>query len=699
MRLTRRALGGLALAGCTSPAGAQGEANRGDVVRTIPMPCLERAEDVVGLLLEGRGAPSGRIATFGQVFRPGDVPRGAGLAARLADGTALPLQTDIKVRHADGSARMALLSLAAPGLAPGQRAGVILSRSDAATAPRLDVTAALARHSAILHLDDQRIDLLGALRRAPQSPDVLWQSGPLVVQARLMQPVRLGRVTSLRVVADVTLLADGEIAVELWLRNDGAMQPGGDAVAYTARLLLGGREALVAEIARHHHYTGWGRLLHSGPPPPLPRHDATYLAEAGAAPRYDLSTGVAAPILAGMGARVQEAAWQQALGPRHVTQQMGRTGGRADIGPMTLPQAVWLQTGDPRAAAFAIGQAEAAGSIPWHFWDSAAARWMDTRRWPGLWTDGRGGAPPGGLAQPIAGDTGWQVTSSHQPDLATLPWLLTGRRAFLDEMQAQACWCVLGQWPRQRGTAGRSSVAGRVAEGVNVVRGNQVRGAAWSLRQLDNAAWASPPEEPNAAWLAEVADANWAWLRQQIPRWTRAQGEAHGWVPGEYGTPGLLPPWQQDYLAATAAAAARRGNADARAVLGWMTNFLAGRFQMGAAGFTPHDGAAYLLALRADADASNPLRDWRQIGAATRAQSLSNGTGWSKTEGDYAQLALQALAQVMDVTGAGAAHAAHAWLLAAQPPFTGVADYQRDPLLNIVPRGLPRVPGSMPRCR
>ncbi|WP_439596829.1 hypothetical protein [Falsiroseomonas sp.] len=689
MRLTRRGLGGLGVA-ALAPSAVLAQAG---VVRSLPMPCLSQQGDILGLVLEGRGAPAGRVVTFGQVFAQGDLPRGAGLAARLADGKAVPLQADVKVRHVDGSARFALLALAAPALAAGEQAGVVLHRGPAVAAAPFAPD--LSRRSAILHLADQRLDLMAGLRQALREPAALWQAGPLAVQARIMQPMLVGRVTSLRVVADLTLTADGAIAIDLWLRNDGAMRPGGGALAYTARLLLEGREALVAELARHHHYTGWGRLLRSGPTPAFVRPDATYLAEAGATPRYDLSTGVEARLLESMGQRAREAAWASALGPRFVTQQMGRTGGRADIGPMTMPQAAWLQTGDPRAAAFAIGQAEAAGSIPWHFWDTEAGRWMDTRRWPELWTDGRGGAAPGGLAQPIAQDTGWSLASSHQPDLATLPWLLTGRRAFLDEVQAQACWCVLGQWPRARGTAGQPGLA----EGVNVVRDNQVRGAAWSLRQLDNAAWASPEAEPNADWLREVAAANWGWIRQQLPRWTRAQGEAQGWIPGEYGSPGLLPPWQQDYFAAIAAAAARRGNADAQAVLDWMTNFLAGRFLMGPQGFPPHDGAAYLLAMQADADARNPLRSWRQIGAATRAASLSNGNGWSKTEGDYAQLALQSLAAVIDASGSGAARAAYDWLSQAGAPFTGVADYRRDPLLNIVPRGRPRVPNDMPRCR
>lgn len=684
MRMSRRALAGLALAGAM-PRGAQAA-----VARAAPMPCLSGAEDIVGLVLQGSGAPAGRIVTLGQVFRAGDFPRGAMLVARLADGTALPVQADVKVRHADGSARFALLALAAPALAPGALAGVVLARAPARPARRLDIAAALARHGAVLHLAGQRIDLLAPLRR----PESLWQSGPLAVQARLTQPLTIGGIASLRVVADVTLLADGGMDVDLWLRNDGAMRPGGGEVGYEARLELDGRDALRASIPRHHQYTGWGRLLRGGPPAPFPRHDAAYLADTGATPRYDLSTGVEDALLARMAARLTEPDWAQALGPRFVAQRMGSPGGRADIGPMTMPQAVWLQTGDPRAAAFAIGQAEAAGSIPWHFWDSAADRWMDTRRWPGLWTDGRGGLPPGGLAQPIAEDTGWQLASSHQPDLATLPWLLTGRRAFLDEMQAQACWCVLSQWPRARGTPGRPGVA----EGVNLVRANQVRGAAWSLRQIGNAAWASPEEDPNTAWFREVASANWAWLRQQLPRWTERQGEAHGWIPGEYGSPGLLPPWQQDYFASTAAAAARRGDADARAVLGWMENFLAGRFLRQAQGFAPQDGAAYLLAMQADAEARNPLRDWSRIGEATRRQSLSNGAGWSKTEGDYAQLALQSLAALMDVTGSPEAQAAYTWLSRAGAPFTAPADYRRDPILNIVPRGMPRLAEDWPRC-
>ncbi|MFC0406734.1 hypothetical protein [Roseomonas elaeocarpi] len=686
-----------AAAACAVPGGAVAQ------VRAPAPACASQPGDVVGLVLEGTGGPAGSVAVFGQAFRPGDVPnRGAGLRARLADGRPLPVQLDVKTRHPDGSARWAVVALACPALSRGSRQGVVLSAAVEAAGPPLDLTAALAGRQAIVTVRpaggaaggaEWRMDLLPAFRAAlAEAP---WQSGPLAVAARVSAAVpasATGGVASLRLVADVALRADGSLWVEAWFRNDVAMRPNGGEAAYAAQLVMDGRVALEARIPRQFQYTGWGRLIGTvregaAPAPPWVRHDAAYLADAAAVARYDLATGVDEGVLARMGQAVTSPGWAAALTGRGITQDMAQTGGRADIGPATMPQAAWLITGDPRAAAYALGQAEAAGSIPWHYWDpsggSGAGGWIDTRRWPRLWSDGRGGPAPGGLMQPIAGDTGWRADCAHQPDLNFVPFLLTGRRALLDNLQAQASWCVVSQWPSPmaRGTSG----AAGPGEGVNVVRGNQVRGAAWSLRQLENAAWASPDNDPDRPWLRAAAAGNWAWIRAQIPGWTAAQGEAHGWIPGEYGTPGVLPPWQQDYFASTAAIAARRGDEAARAVLAWMANFLVGRFGAANRGFARNDGAAYLIANLSSAGQS--LGSWAAIGDATRARALSNGGGWSKSEGDYAQLALASLAALSDALGSEEAEQAYAWLAGAGAPFTRPQDFARDPTFHIVPRG------------
>ena len=74
---------------------------------------------VVGVLMQGISGQAGRITTFGQVFRQGDWPQGVDLVAE-SNGRALSLQTDVKARHADGSVRHAILSIANPDTSEAQ---------------------------------------------------------------------------------------------------------------------------------------------------------------------------------------------------------------------------------------------------------------------------------------------------------------------------------------------------------------------------------------------------------------------------------------------------------------------------------------------------------------------------------------------------------------------------------------------------
>ncbi|WP_376087619.1 hypothetical protein ACE7GA_14590 [Roseomonas sp. CCTCC AB2023176] len=147
-----------------------------------------------------------------------------------------------------------------------------------------------------------------------------------------------------------------------------------------------------------------------------------------------------------------------------------------------------------------------------------------------------------------------------------------------------------------------------------------------------------------------------------------------------------LAPWQQDYVALSVIAAARHGQADARAFLAWMTNFLVGRFEVEARGFLRRDGVAYQIAAGRGGQAIDPNRTWREIGAAMRAAGTSNDDGWTKSRGDYGALALASLSGIADALNHDGARRAHAWLRDADPPFTSRVARQRDPTLNIVPR-------------
>ncbi|MCW8084800.1 hypothetical protein [Sabulicella glaciei] len=614
------------------------------------------------ITLEGPSAEG--VLVFGHPFRRGDIGRGAGLRADAGGSGALPVQMDVTTRHADGSVQHAVIALRIPALRQGQSLPVSLLVGPEVGAPLSPARAAEGR-SARVEVGGFVVDAL-----AGQGG---WQVGPLAARKRVEVDVpadAAGGATSLRLVLDVALHADGALVLDTWFRNDLALRPGVEYASYELRVSLDGREAMAGRVARHHPYAGWGRLVSTRPIAAHIRFDPTYLADAAAAHRYDLGTGVAPQVLDGFARAMAAPSWTVPLDPRGITQRMHTGGARADIGPAPLPVAAWVISQDRRATRFVLGQAEAAGAIPWHFRDPQGG-WIDTRRRPGFWTDTRA-RPPHGLTFPVGGDHGWAPDRAHQPDYSFMPWILTGRRAFLDNLTAQAHHSVIATWPGVRREGGLPD--------NNIVHNAQTRSAAWSMRQVDNAAWALGDQ---AGWVGEVSAANWAWLRRMLPEWTATQGEAHGWIPGEYGGSGVLPPWQQDYFVSTVAMAAKRGSADARAVLSWMENFLAGRFLARDRGFNPHDGCAYLIAI--SPPRGTPYRSWAEIGRETVARNLSNGEGWEKSRGDYGRWALQSLAALVEVLDTQASRSAYSWLLNSGAYGIDATTRARLPTLSIVP--------------
>ncbi|MEO8839213.1 MAG: hypothetical protein ABI351_10930, partial [Herbaspirillum sp.] len=86
------------------------------------------------------GSQSQVPVTFGQVFRPGDIPANGGVTLALADGTAIPFQVDVKARHADGSLRHAIFSTVLAQMGAGKPQTILLSRTDSVAAPTAATT-------------------------------------------------------------------------------------------------------------------------------------------------------------------------------------------------------------------------------------------------------------------------------------------------------------------------------------------------------------------------------------------------------------------------------------------------------------------------------------------------------------------------------------------------------------------------------
>src|SRR6185312_16135778 len=114
-----------------------------------------------------------------------------------------------------------------------------------------------------------------------------------------------------------------------------------------------------------------------------------YLEKTGAIPDYDLSSGVASSEVASK-ATALAGSNTGILGDANITQYMPTTGGRPDIGPTTQWAAEYLVSQDATSAKVMYAQANAAGSVPWHFLDQATGAPITITDHPNLWVDSRG---------------------------------------------------------------------------------------------------------------------------------------------------------------------------------------------------------------------------------------------------------------------------------------------------------------------
>ena len=255
------------------------------------------------------------------------------------------------------------------------------------------------------------------------------------------------------------------------------------------------------------------------------QHDVLALERTGLIQAYDQTTGIAASLINGEATAMTGAGFG-ILGNAQITQYMPMTGGRGDIGPTTLGNAAWLVTQNQTAARYALAQADAAGSIPWHLYDPKNGVYVRVTDYPLLWPDGRAvGNGEIDLTQslPPSEQTGWWPDPTHAPDLDYIPYLMTGSRYYLDQLNAEADYDVVSTWPAIR----------QGAQGLVAFSDTQARTQAWSIREIAEAAAANPDGSAEKSYFATILNNNFNFLLSEAA--AAHQGQSSGWIPAGGG--------------------------------------------------------------------------------------------------------------------------------------------------------------------
>lgn len=607
-------------------------------LKSPKLPKPSQPDDIVALrLVNHHDSPVAGPITFGQVFQPGDVPANTGLVAR-SGGKTLPLQADIKATHADGSVRHAILTIESPRLAPGQSMDLMLARKgNRDSNPSLSTADIVKRLSLAVDVTfagtgkSIHIDAAKALRDA--SPES-WLSGRLVRELSVSRPAS----KDLRIQFNIRAYASGALTADVVFATDHAFSTGTGHVHYDVTITADGKPVLSKKNLDHYQKATWHYEYKSEDYADLSViRDMAYVMKTGAVPTYDFSMGTQEGVLAA-GLESLRKADTGPMSKALVTPYMPGTGGRPDIGPLPTWAVRYLATQDPRAAKVLFANADASGSIPWHYVDEKTGEIARIDTYPKLWLDYRDKSEMLKSRFTTKG-TDWDPDVAHMPSMTYLPYLLTGSQYYLNEMQVAANYVMASMNPAYRGYE------------KGIIDRHQLRGQAWALREIANAAFILPDKHPLKAYFQKrLANNLHQYLDKYLPK-DPPKDEVSGLIQYPSGEPGKISPWQDDYFTMVMGLIAGRGNPLAQKLLAWKTNFTAGRFLAGNYGFPPIAGTSYRLFMYDIINRKKVWYErWQQVMETTFAKAnkaLPTELNYPDWAGGYAALARAATATLI----------------------------------------------------
>lgn len=641
--------------------------------------------------------------TFGQVFAPGDLPRGARLGGKLADGSAVAVQTDVKARHPDGSVRHAIVSAIVP--APGNRPlalGLVKLDGDADRKGDGSVAALLrAGLTADIKADIDGVAYGASLERLlARGTPAAWLAGPVAHEWHASAPLASADGKEHPHLAARFAVrwypALKKARVDVTVENNWAFEPDPQNIGYDAEFTVGGKQVYAKKGLNHYHHARWRKVAWWGGDPGLHlRHDGRQLIDTRALPHYDPALRIDERALSQLYSR-WEGGRIEPMGTGLAATGMPTTGGRIDIGLLPGWAVMHLLGMDRRAATINMGTADLAGSWSIHYRDRRTGNPVSLIDYPymtiiGSAADARN--PKTGKSEKFpacarkdACNSPNHHDSSHQPNFAYLPYLLSGDYYYLEELQFWAQYNVFVANPNYR------------EHRKGLLNWSQVRGQAWSLRTLAEAAYITPDNHPLKQHFTQILDSNLAWYNAEYPDNPNANklGFLAGGPAINYRNATAVSTWQDDFFTSAVGHAAELGFAKARPLLRWKARFPVQR--MVGEGGCWIDGAIYSLVVRNEKKApffttiaeayrasQPPAISSLPCGGGEMAAALKlkpgEMTGYSSSAIGYPSNMQPALAYAVDVLGEPGRKAWRQFMGRSVKPNYGAA-----PQFAIVPR-------------
>lgn len=664
----------------------------------VPMPtAVSGAITTVQLINAGSTTQSNAAATFGQPFAPGDVPNGSTVVGKLTNGTAVPLQVDVKARHADGSLRHAVITAQLPSLVAKQAETVGLVRDNSTLATTQPTPSAMLAAG----FSTSFTATIGGTRYSASADELLksgkyktWLAGPLASEWLVAAPLKTASgVEHPHLAARFAIRfypATNNARVDVTVENGWAYVEAPSDFTYDAQVMVGGKQMFAKTALSHYSHARWRKVFWWGNAPQVDvRHSTAYLIKSKAVPNYDQSLSIREDTIANWSSK-----WTSGnFGPMDAglgTSYMPTTGARADIGPMPTWSALYLLSMDQRMKDVTLGMSDMAGSWSTHYRNKTTDRPVTVAEFPYMTILTRAGDtynPATGKLEAFPGcvtcATPMTFDMAHQPALSYLPYLVTGDHYHLEELQF---WANLNSFYGHPGY--------RQAE-KGLVKWDQVRAQAWALRTLAETAYITPDTDPQKANFMTMVNNNIDWYTNTYPSNPNANKLGAIDHEGFAYLGGLgIGPWQDDFFTAAVGRMVELGFLKAEPLLVWKSKFVVDR--MVGAGYCWIQAPLYSMKVReattaplyqsiADVYQANNAAAFTKLACASAEMAASLGLRTGEMVGDFSQSGTQAIMQpALAYSARLNATAASAWSKFAARPFK--PDYAAEPQYAIVPR-------------
>jgi len=572
------------------------------IIFTLTFTTYSHASVNVNLTLENLTAQvkSNQPVTVGHVFKEGDVPAGETLAISY-NGADIPAQVDKKAVHRDGSLRHAVISFHLPVIqGNGIEVVTLYNKNSGTTNSNVSLSQLVSSNfdSVITLVISGKTYTASAKNLLQTTTPKAWLSGSEVGEWIVTGAFRdasnnphphLTARFNLRAYAGLKNIRVAAIVENNWTY---VSTPGN--VTYDVSISVGGNQVYNKRNVEHYHHARWRKLFWWGTDPEIHvMHNLAYMKLTKAIPNYDSSLKVSEATLSSY-FTAYNATNNDIMGISILKPYMPSTGGRPDIGPLPQWTVLYLLSMDRRVWEITKNIGEQAGSWSSHYRDKKTDLPVTLTDYPQLSTHSNlAGVGPEPLPVCSNCSTPYTHDESHQASMAYVPYLVTGDYYFLEELQFWANQNSFKTAPLNRGNE------------KGLLNWMQVRGQAWSMRTLAEAAYITPDAHALKSYFNTLILNN---INNYVARYTGNGTEINrlGVITDGYSlvynSGKGLAPWQDDFFTWAVGHVVELGFTEAIPLLNFKSIFSVGR--MTAPGYCWIEGSIYQLNVRSSSTAS-----------------------------------------------------------------------------------------------